>query len=488
MNANVEPTNVPVRPRTPGEVPFYREKGQAVPRGVKGLFRNLKWWSSWVLLAWWYLGPFLRWDRGPGAPDQAILIDMAGRRAYVLNIEIWPQEVYYVTGMLLIAAISLFLMSALAGRVWCGFLCWQTVYTDLFQNIEKWVIGDRNARIALGRERMSAKKAAKYAVVVGSWFVISFATGFAATLWFDDAFKQVHDFFTFQAGGASYLFTIVIGGFCFLLAGFARERVCVYMCPYSRFQSAMLDEHSLVVSYEAWRGEPRAPAPKDMNFAGRGHCVDCKMCVQSCPTGVDIRWGNQLACIGCGLCIDACDQVMAKFGLPKGLISYDSSANLQARETGQPVPGIKPVRPRTLIYGGILSLVAAVMLTALLTRSTTQVNILHERAPLFVELSDGSLRNAYAYKILNMIREDRVYRLRAQGMDGLSLELVGGDGPTKELVLPVEKDQVGTFRIFVTIPAEAYGGKGSKVTFVLTEEGKEGSEIRMDSLFAGPDR
>jgi cytochrome c oxidase accessory protein FixG len=488
MNAHIDPSNVPVRPRTQGEVPFYREKGQAVPRAVKGIFRSMKWWSGIVLLAWWYLGPFLRWDRGPDAPGQAILLDMAGRRAYFFDIEIWPQEVYYVTGLLLIAAVSLFLMSALAGRVWCGFLCWQTVYTDLFQNIEKWVMGDRNARITLARAPMSAAKAVKTVVVVGSWFVISLLTGMAATLWFGDAFQQIGDFFTLDADPAVYLFTAIIGGFCFLLAGFARERVCVYMCPYSRFQSAMLDEHSLVVSYETWRGEPRAPAPADLNFAGRGHCVDCKMCVQSCPTGVDIRWGNQLACIGCGLCIDACDQVMEKFGLPKGLISYDSSARLQAREAKTDAPGFRVIRPRTLVYGGLLAIVAAVMLTSLLTRETTTVNILHERTPLFIQMSDGSVRNAYVYKVLNMVREDRVYTLRAEGLPGLTLERVGGNGPAQELELAVDKDSIGAFRLFATVPETAMTGKSATLTFVLTEKDKAGKPIQNESLFAGPDR
>jgi cytochrome c oxidase accessory protein FixG len=488
MNTNIDSGNVPVRPRTQGEVPFYREKGQAVPRSVEGLFRRLKWWASAILLAWWYLGPFLRWDRGPDAPGQAIMVDMAGRRAYFFDIEIWPQEVYYVTGLLLIAAVSLFLMSALAGRIWCGFLCWQTVYTDLFQNIERWVIGDRTARISLGRAPFSAAKAAKLSIVIGSWLVISFATGLATTLWFGDAFQQLRDFFTLNADGAAYLFTLIIGGFCFLLAGFARERVCVYMCPYSRFQSAMLDEHSLVVSYEGWRGEPRAPAPTDLNFDGRGHCVDCKMCVQTCPTGVDIRWGNQLACIGCGLCIDACDQVMAKFGLPKGLISYDSSANLQAREKKVALPGFRPIRPRTLVYGALLAIVATVMLTSLLTRSTTSVNVLHERTPLYVQMSDGSIRNGYVFKVLNMIRQDRTYTLKIEGLPGLTMELIGGNGPAQELDLAVDKDSVGAFRLFVSAPESAMTGKSATVTFLLTEKDKAGPTIRHDSLFAGPGR
>ena len=488
MNAPIDPADITMRQPAKGEVPFYREAGQAVPRAVKGLFRNLKWAAMAVLLAWWHLGPFLRWDRGPDAPGQAILIDMAGRRAYFFGIEIWPQEVYYVTGLLLIAAITLFLMSAVAGRVWCGFLCWQTVYTDLFQNIERWVIGERTARIAFQRAPLSANKILRQAVVVGAWALVSAACGIGVTLWFGDAFEQLRAIFTGQAGLSVYLFILVIGGFCFLLAGFARERVCVYMCPYSRFQSAMFDEHSLIVSYEDWRGEPRAPAPKNRDFTGRGHCVDCKMCVQSCPTGVDIRFGNQLACIGCGVCIDACDRVMEKFGLPKGLISYDSAVNLAAREQGRPAPGLKPVRLRTVLYGGLLVIVAGVMLTSLLTRSTTEVNVLHERTPLFVQMSDGSIRNGYAYKILNMVRENRTYTLHTEGLAGATLEMIGGAAGARELELAVDKDQVGTFRLFVSVPEDNLAGRSNDIIFVLTEKGKDDRPVRNRTLFAGPDK
>jgi cytochrome c oxidase accessory protein FixG len=486
MNADVKPDTAPVSKRTEGEVPFYRENGQAHPRAVTGLFRDLKWWAMAITLAWWHFAPFMRWDRGPDAPGQAILIDLPGRRAYFFDIEIWPQEVYYLTGILAFSAITLFLMSALAGRVWCGFLCWQTVYTDLFQNIERWVLGDRTRRIALGREQWSPLKAVKKSIVVVLWAAISAACGIGFTLWFGDAFQQLKDIVTGEAGSATYLFIIVIGGFCFLLAGFARERVCVYMCPYSRFQAAMFDEHSLIVSYETWRGEPRAHAPKDLNFAGRGHCVDCKMCVNSCPTGVDIRWGNQLACIGCGLCIDACDKVMTKFGLPTGLIRYDSSANLAARAQAEPEPGFRLLRARTLVYGGILAIVATVMLISLLNRSTTEINVLHERAPLFVQMSDGSIRNGYVYKILNMVREDRTYILALEGVEGARLDLVGGAAGVPELTLTVDKDSVGVFRLFVNAPETSITGKSTSLTFVLREQGKEGAPMRNQTLFAGP--
>ncbi len=487
MTTVVEPDKIPASTIKQGEVPFYRERGQAQPRAVKGRFRDIKWWAMAILLGWWHLAPFLRWDRGPGAPDQAILIDMPGRRAYFFNIEIWPQEVYYITGILLIAAISLFLMSALAGRIWCGFLCWQTVYTDLFQQIERWVLGDRNARITFGRQPMSAAKAVRQGTVYALWLVVAASCGIGFTLWFGDAFQTLREIFTLQASPATYLFIGVIGGFCFLLAGFARERVCVYMCPYSRFQSAMLDEHSLIVSYEKWRGEPRGGAPKSQDFTGRGHCVDCKMCVQSCPTGVDIRFGNQLACIGCGLCIDACDTVMDKFGLPRGLIRLDSSANLEARTGGATPPGQRIVRPRTILYSALLAVVGTVMLAALLTRSTTEVNVLHERSPLFVQMSDGGIRNGYSYKVLNKVRQDRVFTLTTQGVSGARIDVIGGDSGVTETELAVEGDTVGTFRLFVTAPDAALKGARQPITFVLTEKGT-GQVVHSESMFAAPDR
>ena len=258
------------------------------------------------------------------------------------------------------------------------------------------------------------------------------------------------------------------------------------MCPYSRFQSAMFDEHSLIVSYEAWRGEPRAPASKTQDFTGRGHCVDCKMCVQTCPTGVDIRFGNQLACIGCGLCIDACDTVMDKFGLPRGLIRLDSSANLEARTVGTQPPGRKLVRPRTLLYMGLVAIVGSIMLTALVSRSTTEVNVLHERAPLFVQLSDNSVRNGYVYKVLNMIREDRTYTLTVEGLDGARIDVVGGDAGVAQTELAVDKDSVGAFRLFVTVPETAVKGKSQDIVFVLTAP--DGKRVRTTTLFAGPEK
>ena len=454
------------------------------PRKVSGKYRSLKWWAMTLLLAYWHLAPLIRWDRGIGAPNQAILVDMAGRRAYFFFIEIWPQEVYYLTGLLFIAAISLFLMTALAGRVWCGFMCWQTVYTDLFVFVERMVIGDRNARLAFDRRPLSADKIARKAAVNLIWLLISAACGISFTLYFGDAFEQLHDIFTGTASTANYGAIAVVGGFCFLLAGYAREQVCIYMCPYGRFQSAMFDEHSLIISYEAWRGEMRGPAPADHNFEGRGHCVDCMACVQVCPTGIDIRNGNQLACIGCGLCIDACNAVMDRFKLPRGLVSYDSVSNLAARGQGLPTK-IRLIRPRTLIYGAILLVVGSVILVRLVSRPDTTVNVLHGRAPLFVQMSDGSIRNGYVYKVLNMSSQDRVYSLTLTGIEGATMDVVGGGANATTLPLAVAKDSVGTFQIFISAQPSRLADKKVPIEFVLT--GPKVS-VTSETLFAGPEK
>ncbi|HLO75510.1 MAG TPA: cytochrome c oxidase accessory protein CcoG [Magnetospirillum sp.] len=466
---------------------LYAETVTIHPRKVKGTFRSIKWWLMAILLAVYHLAPFIRWDRGPGAPSQAILADMAGRRGYFFFIEIWPQEVYYVTGLLLFAAIALFFMSALAGRVWCGFLCWQTVYTDLFVLIERLVVGDRAARIKLDREPWSGSKLAKKAVIHAGWLAISLACGIGFTLYFDDAFTTLREIFTLQASMGTWAAITIVGGGCYLLAGFAREQVCLYMCPYSRFQSAMFDEHSLIISYEGWRGEPRGPARKGQSFEGRGHCIDCKMCVTSCPTGIDIREGLQMACIGCGLCIDACNTMMDKYKLPRGLISYDSNANLMAREKGQ-APRTKLVRARTMIYTALLTAIGIGMVLALSTRHTVEVNVLHERSPLFVQLSDGSIRNGYTYKVLNMVRKDRTFALSVTGIPNATIEVVGDDAAkSAETVMQVPGDDVSTFRLYVTVPEAALQNTKTPLTFTLTDKA-DGHVVRSETLFAGPGR
>jgi len=278
----------------------------------------------------------------------------------------------------------------------------------------------------------------------------------------------------------------VVGGCCFLLAGYAREQVCLYMCPYSRFQSAMFDEHSLIITYEEWRGEPRKPIRKSETFEGRGHCIDCKMCVTSCPTGIDIRDGMQMGCIGCALCIDACNTMMDKYNLPRGLITWDSSANQAARERGEKTR-IHLVRARTIVYVAIIAAVSGLMVFGLSSRKSFDLAVQHERSPLFVPLSDGSIRNGYTVKILNMVREDRQFELTVSGIDGAGLAVVGGQASGAKAMLQVDPDAVGTYNVFVTAPADKLQSKRTPLYFTLRETAKGGSN-RLESLFAGPER
>ncbi|CAA7612960.1 cytochrome c oxidase accessory protein CcoG [Magnetospirillum sp. SS-4] len=469
-----------------GDGPLYAETVIIHPRTVKGTFRNWKWAAMIVLLGIYHIGPFLRWDRGPDAPDQAILADLTGQRGYFFFLEIWPQEVYYLTGLLFIAAVALFFMSAVAGRIWCGFFCFQTVYTDLFVLVERWVVGDRAKRMALDRAPWTAAKVGRKAAVNAIWLLISLSCGVGFTLYFGDAPTMLVDIFSFREDIAVYGTIAIVGGCCFLLAGYAREQVCLYMCPYSRFQSAMFDEHSLIVTYEEWRGEPRKPARKGEGFEDRGHCIDCKMCVTSCPTGIDIREGIQMGCIGCALCIDACDSMMDRMGLPRGLITWDSTTNQEARARGEPTR-IRLVRLRTIIYTVILLAVGGLMVASLATRHTTEVNVLHERSPMFVQLSDGSIRNGYVLKISNMIREDRVYDLSVAGLEGARLSVVGGVSNVASAELAIPPDSIGTFNVFVTVPRDKAGGKRSPLSFNLRETSK-GEVARVESLFAAPDK
>lgn len=480
--ADAEKATAPGRPQ-----PLYAAHEWVYSRSVQGTFRRLKWAALWILLGIYYLGPWLRWDRGPGAPDQALLIDMPARRAYFFAIEIWPQEVYYLTGLLIFGAIGLFFVTSLAGRVWCGFTCPQTVWTDLFLWAERLIEGDRTARMRLDGAPLSAVKIAKKGLKHGVWLIISLATGGAWILYFYDAFTITRQIFTGTAPMTVYGFIGLFTATTYLLAGWAREQVCIYMCPWPRFQSAMFDEHSLIVTYAEWRGEPRGRAKVGDSLDGRGHCVDCGMCHQVCPTGVDIRKGQQLACIGCALCVDACKGVMDRFGLPRGLITYDSMANQAARAAGLP-SRLRLIRPRTIAYVVILLGVASVMAGTLATRSRVEVNVLHDRAPLYVQLSDGGISNGFTYKILNMERKAKTFTLGLDGIAGTEMKVIGFAADwTGSVDLPVAPDDIATFRVLVRADRGKLDGKSTGLVFRLRDE-TTGRIYNHQVAFSGPGR
>lgn len=436
------------------EPPLYAARRQIYPQSVSGIYRRAKWIILFITLGIYYFLPFLRWDRGPNAPDQAVLIDLPHRRAYFFFIEIWPQEVYYLTGLLIIAAMTLFLMNAMAGRVWCGYLCPQTVWTDLFMQVERWVEGDRRERMQRDASPMDLEKFSLKLLKHTLWLLIAWWTGGAWVLYFADAPTLVRDLVTFQGDFVAYVSIATLTFTTYTFAGLMREQVCLYMCPWPRIQAAMTDEYALNVTYRVDRGEPRMSFKKatQARLVGQpaGDCVDCQQCVAVCPTGVDIRHGADIGCIQCGLCIDACDDVMVKLNRPTRLIAYDTEINIKRRAEGKSNI-FKPIRARSVLYAAIISIVGSVMLYALLTRAPFTVSVIHDRNPIFVKLSDGHIRNAYTIRIANMLPTQRAFTLEIGGLQYSHIEIIGGEAPIDgRPSVSVGPDQTRELRVLVT--------------------------------------
>ncbi|MEZ5690884.1 MAG: cytochrome c oxidase accessory protein CcoG [Rickettsiales bacterium] len=440
---------------TTEQIQYFAKEPKIYPKRVWGRYRIIKWVVMVITLSIYYLTPFIRWDRGPNAPDQAVLIDMNNHRAYFFFIEIWPQEVYYLAGILILAAVGLFFITSLAGRVWCGYLCFQTVWTDLFVWVERIVQGDRNARKKLDESKLTFKKIYQKGLTHIIWLIISLFTGGAWVLYFNDAPTLLENIFELRISWSVGGWIIALTFTTYLMAGFARQQVCKYMCPYARFQSAMFDRDTLIIGYDTKRGEKRGKLKDREENKEQGDCIDCSLCVQVCPMGIDIRDGLQYECIACGLCIDACNGVMDKVGLPQGLIRYDTTTNQEARDAGEPVAGIWShiLRPRTFYYTAIITIVGGIMLYSLLTRLPLELHVLHDRNPLFVKLSDGSIRNGYDVRILNKTHDDQKYKLTVSGIDNPIIHLQGA-GKIDPNDLPVFADSVGHFRLFITAPAQ----------------------------------
>ena len=477
--------------------PLYANRQKVYPKAVSGTVRRWKWAVLALCLGLYYLVPWIRWDRGPGVPDQAVLVDMQHARLFFFWIEIWPQEVYYLVGLLVMGAVGLFAATSLFGRVWCGFTCPQTVWTDLFLLVERWIQGDRNARMKLDAQPWTGEWLRKKLATHAAWLLISAATGGAWIMYFNDAPTVTREILTGQAGLRVYFFFGLFTTTTYVLAGWAREQVCTYMCPWQRFQAAMLDENSLVVSYRGWRGEPRGKA----KAPGVGDCVDCRACVNVCPMGIDIRDGLQLECIGCGLCIDACDDIMGRLGRPKGLIAFETLANLAASEAAAKdlPPGPERLacgmaarrpprflRPRTYVYAGVLAVVSGAMLGAFLLRDTLDLTVLRERAPLYVRLSDGGIRNAYGLKLANKTREAASYALVLDGPAGLQLTVQDAATDAEgRPVLTTKPDGITQWRALVTAPPGLRLPESTPISFRLLDAGGRVAETGA-SVFLGP--
>lgn len=439
--------------------PLYEARKGVYPKAVDGFFRRLKWGIMAVTLAIYYITPWLRWDRGPYAPDQAVLIDLANRRFYMFQIEIWPHEFYYVVGLLVMAGIGLFLVTSAVGRAWCGYACPQTVWTDLFQHVERYIDGDRNAQTRLERAPWGPQKIAKRLGKWSVWLFIAFWTGGAWIMYFADAPTLVRDFWSGEAAPVAYATVGILTATTFIFGGFMREQVCIYMCPWPRIQTAMMDEKSLLVTYKEWRGEKRGSLKAaQADPVAFGDCIDCNQCVAVCPTGIDIREGPQIGCITCALCIDACDNVMAQIGKPRGLIDYctlDDAEVEKAGGTSHPV--LKTLfRPRTLIYFGIWVSIGLAMLFTLGQRTRLDLAVQPDRNPVYVRLSDGSIRNNYTLKIRNMETRPRIVDVYVEGLPGAVVWTPAGkrEFATQHIHFAVEPDAVHKVQLFVAAPAE----------------------------------
>ena len=435
-----------------GSLQLFEKQQRIYPKRTWGRYRKLKWVVMILTLSIYYGAPWLRWDRGPHAPDQAILIDMPHSRGYFFFIEIWPQEVYYITGILILAAVALFFVTSLFGRVWCGYTCPQTVWTDLFVWVERIFQGDRNARMKLDKQPYNLNKLWRKLATHITWLLIGLLTGGAWVFYFNDAPTLAEQIIHLDVPWSVLSWVIALTFSTYLMAGFAREQVCTYMCPYARFQSAMFDNDSLIIGYDEARGEPRGKHKKGESWDGRGDCIDCTACVQVCPTGIDIRDGLQMECIACGLCVDACNDIMDKIDRPHGLIRYDTIHNQEQRASGKP-EHVTFLRPRTFWYTLVLCAVGGLMLYGLLTRSASELHVLHDRNPLFVTLSDGSIRNGYEIKILNKTHQDARYQLSISGLNDAVLALQGA-GQINTDDLHVFADSIGHFRLFIKAPEQ----------------------------------
>lgn len=444
-------------PPAPLQAKLYEANRTIHNRRIDGPFRRFKWAMMAVTLAIYYGTPWLRWDRGPHAPDQAVLIDLANRRFYMFGIEIWPHEFYFVAGLLIMAGIGLFLITSAVGRAWCGYACPQTVWTDLFQHVDRFVDGDRFARQKLDAAPWTWGKVTRRAAKWTIYLVIGFWTGGAWIMYFADAPTLVHDFWRGEAAPVAYVTVAVLTLTTVTLGGFMREQVCIYMCPWPRIQTAMMDEKSLLVTYKDWRGEPRGSVKKAQANPGKfGDCIDCTMCVQVCPTGIDIREGPQIGCITCALCIDACDRVMAGIGRPRGLIDYATLEDCKAEAAGAPPrPAWQALlRPRTIAYTLIWGSIGLAMLFALGVRDRLGLSVAPDRNPPFMLLSDGSVRNAYTLRLRNMTTAPRRMTVAIEGLPGAAMwtDTTSRAAAARRITVTVPADSTQSLRAYVVAP------------------------------------
>ncbi|MGV6857998.1 MAG: cytochrome c oxidase accessory protein CcoG [bacterium] len=434
-------------------------------RSVKGKFRNFKFLVLALAYGVYFLLPWIPWERAIG-PDQAVLFDIAGRKYYLFGLTVHPQQIFWLAGFLIIAAIFLFFVTAVAGRVFCGYFCFQTLWTDVFMRIEGFIQGERPARIRLHKQPWTAEKFRKVGLTHFLWFLVAFSTAVTFTLYWGEAPVLLKAFFSGTAPAAMYITVAILTATTYAMAGLAREQVCTHMCPYSRFQSAMFDKDTLLVTYDLKRGEGekgRSTVTKQLKTheqrqeAGVGDCIDCGYCVQVCPTGIDIRNGLQVQCIHCGLCIDACDTIMDKMGWEKGLIGYRS----ENQDAGKPT---RIIKPKSIGYALTLVIATALLAWSVFSTDDMKATIRQVRQPIYVTLSDGSIQNSYEIKVNNLTAQEKHLTVSIKRFEGATVDL----GNIKDVVIHPERQ----LRLLAKVkhPPFESGEKVTDFNFVVTPD------------------
>lgn len=454
-------------------VSFYEKHKKIYIREVSGWWNNWRWILVWVTQIIFYGLPWLEWNG-----RQAVLFHLVERKFYLFGLVLWPQDVFYLALLLIISAYALFLFTAVAGRLFCGYACPQTVYTEIFMWVENRIEGDRSARLKLDKAPLSARKfrlkAAKHAV----WLLISVWTGFSLVAYFTPV-DELLAALPLNLSGWELFWTLFYGGFCYMQAGFLREQVCKYMCPYARFQGVMFDPDTLIITYDPERGEPRGARRKGVDPTKRalGDCVDCGLCVAVCPTGIDIRKGQQYECIGCGACIDACDPVMDKVGLARGLIRYTTENALARHFLANEV--VKHVlRPRIILYTAILFGIIVATAWSLATRVPLKVDVIRDRSTLARETDDGRIENVYNLKIMNTTESPKRYLLTVSGIEGV--DIVGEQG------IEVGSAENREITVVVRVPPESAKHGANTIYFDIKAQDFANIEVHEKASFLMP--
>ena len=451
------------------EQDLYAKRQKVYPREVHGLFAHLRVTAVLVLLGLFYGLAWLRWDGKP-----VLLLDLPARQFHIFGLTLFPQDFLYLTLLLIIGALALFFFTALAGRLWCGYACPQTVWTEVFLWMERKIEGDRLHQMKLDKAPMNRRKFAIKATKHAVWIAFSLWTGFTFVGYFTPITDLGARALSFDLGPWETFWVFFYGFATYGNAGWMREQVCIYMCPYARFQSAMFDRDTLVISYDAARGEPRGSRKRneDPKQKGLGDCIDCTLCVQVCPTGIDIRNGLQYECIACAACVDACDDVMDRMGYPRGLIRYTTQNAVEGGRT-------RVLRPRMMVYAAILVVITTALLASMITRTPLELDVLRDRNALYRETGAGYVENVYTLKIVNMDDQPHAFRLRVSGIEGLTIKTDSGDirVPAREVL-----------SVPVSLQVDPYDLKARSNTIVFSIEARDDPTLRVDTeaRFLGP--